>query len=145
MILTKLVYDQLLNCSKVPPEIGGILGSRDKIVNKVIFDKGISTANDCVYIPNVYQLNQLILQWSKMKITFSGMFHTHADQWSAFSMDDIRYIRTILISMPATINELYFPIVFPGRMLKSYIARRRGKDVDIIEDSILVEGDERLR
>ena len=98
MILTKLVYDQLLNCSKVPPEIGGILGSRDKIVNKVIFDKGISTANDCVYIPNVYQLNQLILQWSKMKITFSGMFHTHADQWSAFSMDEISIVLIYLIS-----------------------------------------------
>lgn len=142
MVLTKSAYNQLLNCSKVPPEIGGILGSTNKVVNEVVIDKGISTANDCVYIPDIYQLNKIISKWTKFGITFSGMFHTHADQWPTFSADDIEYISMILMSMPITVNELYFPIVFPGKMIKSHIARKQGGSVSIIEDSILIKENE---
>jgi hypothetical protein len=137
MLLKKYVYTQLLNCSAVPPETGGILGMTDNIIDVVAFDNGIST-NSCIYSPDISVLNNIISKWEEEGIIFSGMFHTHILKWSELSINDKKYIERILIAMPITINELYFPLVFPNNFIKGYVAYKIDNKVCISEDDIKI-------
>lgn len=139
MKLTDEIYQRMVSCPQVPPETGGIIGSSDgEIIDSLIFDFGLSNGNGGVYIPNVNFINQNIIEWAESGIKFYGIFHTHILQWSDLSNGDKTYITQILTTMPSGVNRLYFPLVFPNRNLKCYVAIREDNIVNIINDDIKI-------
>lgn len=137
MIITKNIYTKLLNCPRVPPECGGIIGSgHGNVITHVVFDKGCPPDAGIMYIPNTQFLNQTIKKWEKRGIKFRGIFHTHAPQWADLSNDDKVYIIDILNALPPSIEFLYFPLVFPDMQIKNYIARKNENAFDIVDDDI---------
>ena len=79
MIIKKSAYNELINCKKVPPELGGILIGNAFVIDTVIFD---IEKNNLNYTPNVDYLNSLIENNEIKGKHFWGMFHTHADNES---------------------------------------------------------------
>ena len=137
MQIKEEIYSQLLACPTVPHECGGIIGSKNgEIVTHAIFDNNNKTNEGIVYIPNIQFLNQTIEEWAKCGIEFFGVFHTHALQWPTLSNGDKVYIIDILNAMPAAKQFLYFPLVFPGKKIKNYIAMKKENTVNIVDDDI---------
>lgn len=138
MLIKKATYNKLINCPKIPPEVGGILFGNDVIVDTVIFDLKRNQPIDLEtnYIPNVEYLNLQISIFIKKGKDFLGMFHTHLPQWDSLSNIDIHYIKKIMKAMPAEIKWLYFPIVYPSINIRSYIARKLKEEIIIVEDKI---------
>ena len=137
MKILKEVYEKMMACPGVPPESGGILGTSDgRIINHVLFDKGLQEDNEGMYYPDISFLNQTIENWTENGIRFQGLFHTHAPQWPVLSNDDKFYIVEILNVMPSNIEKLYFPLVFPGQNIKAYIAKRQEGIIVIFDDNI---------
>jgi hypothetical protein len=141
--INKDIYEKLLNTPEVPPESGGILGGKDQIISKVMFDQGLIT-REGQYKPDVMFLNQTIKGWSRCGIEFYGIFHTHAKQWLDLSGEDKKYIVKIMNSMPDSVHEILFPIVFPEYTVSWFKAEKHYETVDIREISIeiFVEGGE---
>ena len=110
--------------SPVPPEAGGILGSRNGSVCAFAYDHGTPDMTGNCYAPNVDFLNRIIAQWQTQGITFCGIVHSHPPGQQKLSEADLAYIQTILECMPERIQELYFPIVIPGEGVFPYLARR---------------------
>ena len=70
---------------------------------------------------------------------FLGIFHTHAEEWASLSNEDIEYINVIMDVMPMKVKYLYFPIVFPGKNIKSFKAMRKKEGVMItLEKTIII-------
>lgn len=138
MRIKKEAYYKLLKCQQVPPEIGGILVGSKKIVDTVVFDVSQvhSIGVGIRYKPNTKYLNEQLFMFDNKGKAFMGMFHTHAYQWESLSNADVQYIRTIMNKMPIGIDELFFPIVFPSKKIKSYIAKRGKYQIEIYEDEI---------
>lgn len=113
-----------------PFEIGGILGmNAQNIVTEVAFDIPKCAAHPCEYCPNVQYLNKIIAKWQMKHIAFCGIFHTHFADVNSLSAGDKKYIKEILLAMPAYIKKLYFPIyTIPGGKLWVYAADMDGGD-----------------
>ncbi len=138
MLITKEVFNKLINCPVVPPEVGGILLGNSSIIDIVIFDSGIKEPGDSgiKYIPDVKFLNRCISYYSKQEKEFLGMFHTHAPQWEDLSIDDIQYIKSVMNAMPSENECLYFPLVFPGENIKAYKAQKKSFQIIISNEEI---------
>lgn len=135
--IKKNIYNMLINCHQVPPELGGLLLGTDSIIDLVVFDSGINNNSDGIrYVPNTIFLNKCLLIYSRQEKKFWGMFHTHACQWDSLSNSDIQYIETIMRAMSVEKESLYFPIVFPGNTVKSYKAKNEGAQIIIVNDKI---------
>lgn len=120
-----------------PPEVGGILGSRENgIITDIMFDRNQLANNKmCYYAPNVDSLNQCIKEWYNSNIYFKGIFHTHFAGVKTLSEADKKYIYRIMNCMPQEIRQLYFPIfVIPERELICYIADRE----NICKDTLCI-------
>ena len=138
MRITLDAYKQLIQCPKVPPEIGGILGGRNSTIETIIFDEGKKPDLGIKYIPNVTFLNQHIQEWSTKSINFYGLFHTHSQCWRTLSNNDKRYIETIMRVMPKNVTHLYFPLVFPEYDIKAFRVEKRHLNVYISEEKIII-------
>lgn len=139
MIILRSVYHQLLRSPEIPPETGGILGMKNSVINSICFDSGLSHSSSCnEYVPDVSFFNNCIDAWQKNGIVFCGMFHTHLPQWSTLSGGDKTYIRCIMNSLPRSINQLFFPLVFPGHSIRSFVAIRENNRIYINEDTITI-------
>lgn len=136
MKISRHIYDVLLHLPCVPPEIGGILGSRNDEIDELVLDMTKNVHNKGIYEPNVSFLNKCIDEWNEQKITFQGMFHTHALNWPGLSSDDKTYVVQIMSAMPASIKKLYFPLVFPQDSIKVFYAEKRGNQIIISEEKI---------
>lgn len=138
MRITKEAYFKLLHCQKVPPEIGGVLVGCKMIVDTVVLDIGIAQPIiiGIRYKPNTKYLNEQLSLLNNRGKVFMGMFHTHACQWDSLSDADIQYIKVIMSKMPIGFEQLFFPVVFPGIGVKSYIAERENLQIKIREDKI---------
>lgn len=132
------VYDQIIQCPCVPPEIGGILGVKNGVVCSYCFDNNLPQTNNAVYIPDVDFLNAKIREWKENDIAFSGIFHSHPKNQPKLSIDDIEYIKVIFQAMPTSIKTLYFPIVLPNVALVSFKAINQEDAVYILEDKIKI-------
>ena len=53
MNILKNIYFDILNCSTVPPEAGGILGEKNGIICHFIFDKDLGSTECAVYLTGV--------------------------------------------------------------------------------------------
>ncbi len=143
MKISEYIYNQLLNLPFVPPETGGILGGRGRLIDHMVLDTEGGHANGS-YTPAVSFLNRSIHAWRKRDICFYGIFHTHLPNWIGLSQADVRYINSIMLAMPQAIDKLYFPIVHPTLSIESYMAKRVGNKVHIIHDDIeIIKGGER--
>lgn len=128
-----MVYEKvLLQLPEYPPEIGGIFGERQGVIDLYWVDRGINNKGRkcCSYEPNTQMLNKMIERWNEKGIAFAGIFHTHFWGNKSLSEGDIQYIRKIMIHMPETIEKLYFPIItMPEKEMFAYVAI---KDNEII-------------
>lgn len=120
-------------------EMGGILGSVDGVICDIFIDNRKLDNTHCTYIPDVRLLNRVIDNWMKNKrYQFAGLFHTHFME-GMLSHQDRRYICNIMECMPATIRELYFPIVvLPKFEIYVYKAMKYEKLVFIQSDTLNV-------
>lgn len=110
----KEIFDEIIwTCPNIPPETGGILGSKNGLVVDFLFDKGIKQDFPDQYVPDINKLNKKIENWINVDIEFCGMFHTHFPYGKELSEPDKRYITEILNAVPK--KMLYFPIVFPNK------------------------------
>lgn len=112
--------------SPVPPEAGGILGSKNGCICAFVYDPGIPDLTRNCYTPDVDFLNWVTEQWQEAGIIFCGIVHSHPPGQQTLSEADLDYIRTIMDSMPTQISELYFPIDIPGDGIFPYLARHGG-------------------
>lgn len=135
-MIRKEVYEKLLQCPSVPPEIGGILGGKKCIIEKVIIDIGKNSNIGIKYIPDVLFLNSRIAEWSHCKVDFYGIFHTHSRRWTTLSFEDKKYIELIMRAMPDEVKELFFPLVIPKDIVKAFRAVKTDEKIDIIEEEI---------
>lgn len=127
MTIDQHTYDALSAAfSPVPPEAGGILGSRNGCICVFVYDPGIPDISRNCYTPDVDFLNRVIEQWQEEGITFCGIVHSHPAGHRKLSNVDLAYIQTIMNCMPAQIRELYFPVIIPGEGIFPYQARRDG-------------------
>lgn len=144
MIIRERVFKDLMKfLPDNPPEIGGLLGGKNYVINTIEFDDGLP-GQMCGYTPNVKRLNAVIEQWNQKNIHFMGMFHTHFFGVKTLSDFDKKYITRILDVMPEFITQLYFPIaVLPEKMLVPYIAIRKNPDVLIHEEKLFIMQEEK--
>lgn len=143
MIISRGLLDVLHESLPVyPPESGGILGSLDgRKIDNVVFDiPSQESAMGCAYSPNVNFLNNQIKQWQCCGIHFMGIFHTHFYGIRTLSLADKKYIKTIMCTMPSSINCLLFPIyVLPKRIFIGYRAIRKDGCVEIENEEVVEE------
>lgn len=122
-----------------PPEVGGILGGHDNIIDTTFYDIGLSGCTKCSYIPNTPLINSVIYKWQLESIAFMGIYHTHFYNVTSLSPGDEQYAKAILSSMPKSIAYLFFPIlVIPQRELVCYIAKRDNESVFIRPDELKI-------
>lgn len=140
MKISQKIYEQLLRLPKVPPETGGILGSKHGVIDKMIPDSSRLSFSNGIYVPNVAFLNHCIEKWMQEKITFQGIFHTHALNWPELSTDDKAYIMEIMRVMPTTVTKLYFPLVFPSDFITAYLAVKENGQILIKKDVLEIVG-----
>lgn len=133
------IYKTLLETPPiVPPECGGILGGKNGEVINIAFDKSAKIYNSAVYNPNIDYLNEIIAYWNNQGIDFLGIFHTHMQNNTTLSNDDISNIRKIMMCMPNVIRVLYFPIVVPRKGVFPYIAKKNKSKIIIQTDELIV-------
>ena len=132
------VYEEIIQCPPVPPEMGGILGMKKGVVCACTYDQPPLQRDRAIYIPNVEFLNKRICEWKEQGISFCGMFHSHPFNQPKLSGEDNEYIKTIFQVMPETVRDLFFPIVLPNVMLLSFHAVRRENTIRIYEDKITI-------
>ncbi len=138
MNILKKTYREILNCVKVPPETGGILGKKHGIIRYFEFDKGLGNSETAIYIPDTQKLNNKIYEWENEGIEFCGIVHSHMQNQITLSSADKEYIDLILQSLSDFTNQLYFPIVIPGEQIISYKAIRKKDVVYIRKDKIKI-------
>jgi len=117
-------------------ETGGILGGSNGIVTNFIFDIGLSGSDRRHYYPNTDKLNACLLEWQESGIEFYGIIHSHLTNETSLSKGDKSYIKKIMLSMPADIKELFFPIVIPRKEIILYKARRLRNEINITDCNI---------
>ena len=141
MIINKNTYDELLHSIKpYPPETGGILGGKNKVVSEFFLDDGIPSQRICSYYPAVKALNKKIKEWQLRNIDFLGMFHLHFYDVDTLSKGDREYILKIMKHMPQKIDELFFPIiVLPKYEMVSYAAKKISGEYFITKDVVYVK------
>lgn len=140
MVIKRKIYQKILRIfPSVPPESGCILGAVDEIVCLFEYDRGFPVLDMATYIPNIDIMNRVILQWESKEIQFCGLAHSHPYGQCTLSSGDIDYINTIMRAMPSYIAKLYFPIVFPGKEIISFVAVRNQGKIDILPDNIIIK------
>ena len=135
-ITEAVLHDICDNLHIVPPEKGGIIGSKNGIVGTFFFDDGAVQAERYAYVPNVDMLNDVVAQWAKKGICFAGLFHSHPHPQTELSIADKEYILKIMEAMPDSIMELHFPVIVPGMGMIGYLAKRRDGEVIIVPEEI---------
>lgn len=89
-------------------ECGGLLGMKDNIICKFIFDSG--TNNVAEYSPNISLFNKTLKKWATDNIIFAGIIHSHPNDCRILSYEDEMTIKKIYDAV-ACDYALYFPIV----------------------------------
>lgn len=122
----------------VPPETGCILGSKSGVINTIAFDAGTPRFDAGIYSPNTNMLNKIIADWKDQGVCFCGLAHSHPQAQKTLSTSDKQYILDIMKAMPNYITELYFPLVFPGKEIISFVAIKSNNEVEIKPDNITI-------
>jgi hypothetical protein len=133
MRVKKGIYNKLINeISMPPPEMGGILGMKNKVVSEMYIDTTNMCMDKALYIPDVERLNNVIEVWDKQKISFAGIFHSHMNE-EKLSKADIEYISKVMDCLPENMYEMFFPVVLPERKAVFY---KVTKEMEIVCEKI---------
>lgn len=138
MKINNNIYLKMLTCPNVPPETGGILGSKNGIICEYFFDEGLADSSRAIYKPDIDKLNKQISIWNNERTAFCGIAHTHIFGQHSLSDDDIIYIKSIMNSMPASVKFLYFPIIIPKQYIFPYKAFRNGNNISIVSNRLII-------
>ncbi|MBR2528059.1 MAG: hypothetical protein IKE58_06300 [Blautia sp.] len=141
MEIKREIYEAIVSYpAETPPEVGGIIGSREwPVIDMFVGDPGKKGPFGCSYVPDTTFLNETIRQWLQEGILFQGIAHAHFHGVRTLSDGDRAYIRRIIEAMPAQIKSLYFPIiVLPERELVPYKAELADGELVIVEDLLKV-------
>ncbi len=141
MRITSEVIDRIKeHFSKIPNrESGGIIGTENGIVTKVIFDDGKDVNHPCMYAPDTQMLNNSIEKWQEENVDFAGLFHTHFGGAGSLSDTDKAYIKTIISAMPEDTGYLYFPIVcIPECNITAFKASLNGGELMIVHEDVTI-------
>lgn len=138
IIYDKTYHTILASFPNVPPEAGCILGMQNGIICEFAYDAGIPRYDAAIYTPNIEMLNQIIAAWNKKGIFFCGLAHSHPQKQKSLSLNDKNYIINIMKSIPISIKKLYFPLVFPGSEMISFVGIKGSKGVEINTDNIII-------
>ena len=139
MRITKRTYESIVCYPRdVPPETGGIIGSRKGDgIDTFVGDPGRESSYGCSYVPDTSFLNAKLEEWLLEGILFAGMVHVHFHGVRTLSEGDKVYIKRILESMPRELQTLYFPlIVLPKRELVPYRAFLQDGELSVEEDML---------
>lgn len=141
MKILRKVYSQILN--EIPDysfETGGILGGRDGVIEKFMFDKGLHQLEQrCCYVPDTIMINQRIEDWSYDQVDFYGIWHTHFGGSINLSKGDIKYIKNILCAVYPEKRGLYFPIILiPERKIEAYYCILCDQEIQIKKENIRI-------
>ena len=121
--ILKEIYNEILTGTViVPPETGGIIGCRDGVITDFFRDNGIGAFNTRYY-PDINKLNSKIKKWADKDIMFCGVYHSHHNDDLLLSKADTEYISCILSVCSDYTDELYFPLVFPGKDIIFFSAK----------------------
>lgn len=137
-ILSKIYFNIFSSFTDTMKEYGCIIGGMNNIITMFEFDTGLHSDNSGCYIPNTKLLNQCIEKWYSKNISFYGIIHSHLTPYASLSNDDVKYIKKIMLSMPQNIDKLYFPIVLPKHTINSFKAIRKGNEISIVSDDIII-------
>ena len=74
MQIMKSIYKKLLNMPSVPPEMGGILGSKNNVIDEIKFDRKITSCESGIYVPEVKILNKYIQEWNERGFNSKDFF-----------------------------------------------------------------------
>ena len=137
MQIKREIYNSLLyDCPQAPPEVGGILGGNENIINIFFLDFSINSNENNCYIPNTKKLNSILSTWLDDGINFYGIFHTHFPYGYDLSNDDVKYIHQIMSTMPAYIKYLFFPVIIPNDGMVAFKVIKTSKAICIEQDTI---------
>ncbi len=140
MKISKNMYDFICsNINEYNFEIGGILGSSsDGVIINIVLDKPIEKQRcKFKYTPNVTYLNNIIEEWAKNNISFSGIFHTHFSGSRNLSSVDKDYIKLIMTVAKDYADYLFFPIfTLPDEVLTIYKCGIKENELIITVDNI---------
>lgn len=140
MKITKEVLERIIKSyPAVPPENGGIIGSKNGIICEYFHDINPHNYDFAIYEPNTELLNKTILLWQEQGIDFQGIVHSHLPEENSLSGADKEYIKQIFETLPREITCLYFPIVLPNtKQIFSYKASFKNKTILIEYDEIQI-------
>ena len=140
MIITEHIHKKIANSFNLfPPETGGILGGRNRIITEFESDKGIASENEFCYCPDTVRLNNILAQWNKAGIEFYGIIHSHPNNQYTLSNGDLQYIRIILAHMPKSVQCLYFPLILDCKKIISFKACIINKNLVINHDKVYIK------
>jgi hypothetical protein len=138
MIIEQSIYNKILSQIKpAPPESGGIIGEKGGIITHFLYDGGLMSRNTGCYVPDIYKLNRVLLQWRNKGIKFCGIIHSHINNQTELSGGDIKYIYQILLNMPECYTRLYFPLVVKGKLI-AYRAKHTVNGIDMIREKVKI-------
>ena len=125
--IERKVFEQIIGFSSgLNYETGGFIGICNNRIRTYYFDDGIRQKE--AYCPNKDIFYELIEEWGQEGITAFGIFHTHLNGKLSLSGEDIRYINAIFESN-ADLEEMFFPVIIPGKEICVYHANRKNEEV----------------
>ena len=136
-ILESTLHALVNGSPAAPPEVGGLLGGHDGVVDTLVFDPSADPGPGNRYSPHTDRLNRVLIDWHGAGVDFIGIFHTHFPFGYGLSPEDEGYIARILTAMPPSVVELHFPVVIPGHGAACFRAMRVLDAFHIEEDAII--------
>lgn len=143
MVIAEDVYYRIIHSfCEVPPEEGCVLGEQNGVICAAKLDPGVLQMRKAVYIPDTRMINAVISSWAELGIHFAGIAHSHPNGQNTLSGDDVVYIHSIMQAMPDHVEKLYFPLVFSGDKMISFVAKKNGAGIEIFPDDIKITYEE---
>jgi len=138
VISAKLYHEIVRSFGPVPPENGGIIGCVGNEVCAFCLDHAHMIMERNCYIPNAAFLSEVATKWSACGISFAGIVHTHPSNQRELSSSDRQYVCEVMGALRRDCESLYFPLVFPGEEIVSYIAYHGSNEIIIEPDEITI-------
>ena len=130
IISSKLYHNIIYDPIGYNKETGGFLGIKNNAIINYVFDEGMTISNVFMYRPNSMIFNIFVSKCIKNKVEQFGILHTHLNQNETLSNNDREFIHDFFDPNPH-INQMYFPVVIPGELMRIYIGKRNNRKVNL--------------
>lgn len=113
-------------------ETGGFVGINNNVIVEYVFDEGVVFSNIFTYRPDVKRFNEFIVMCKHKGIEKYGILHTHLNEEGTLSNSDGVFINNIF-EVNHQIDEMYFPVIIPGKTMRIFKGKRTTNRVEIKE------------